>query len=237
MENKIVVGNIKMNMKFGELANYLNQFKAIKNKNVIICPSYIYIPYFLDYGFSVGSQNVCSDIDGNYTGEISAQQLSSIGVKYTLVGHSERRIKLKESNSEINKKIKSALDAKLKVILCVGETLEEYKLLKREIVLKRQLRDSLYDINDLSNVIIAYEPVWSIGTNKMLKIDELEEVITYIKELIYDMYKTNIKVIYGGSINENNILKLNDIKNLDGFFIGSASIDPNQFIQIINKIS
>lgn len=237
MANKIIVGNIKMNMRFGELANYINQFKSIKNKNLIICPSYIYIPYFLNYDFNVGSQNVCSDNDGNYTGEVSAKQLASIGVRYTIVGHSERRIKLNETDSDINKKIKSSINSKLKVILCIGETEEENKLLKRDKVLKKQIRDALFDIKDLSNVIIAYEPIWSIGTNKIPSNIELENVITYIKELVYDMYKSDIKVIYGGSINEKNIMSLNTLKNLDGFLIGSASINPNQFIEIINKIS
>ena len=236
MDSKLIVGNIKMNMKFGELANYLNQFKNIKNKNVIVCPSYIYIPYFLNYDFSVGSQNICAESYGNYTGEVSAKQLKSIGVDYTLVGHSERRIRLKETNQDINKKIKSSLNSKLKVILCIGETEEEKNLLKKDIVLKRQIRDALFDIEDLDNIIIAYEPIWSIGTNKIPSKEELESTITYIKELVYNMYKTNVKVIYGGSINENNIISLNSIKNIDGFLIGSASINPNQFIEIINKI-
>lgn len=237
MENKLIVGNIKMNMKFGELANYLNYFKGIKNKNIVICPSYIYIPYFLNYDFSVGSQNVCAYEDGGYTGEVSARQLASIGVNYAIIGHSERRIKLNESNIEINKKIKSSLDAKLKVILCIGETLEESKMMKKESVLKRQLRDALFNIKDLSNVIIAYEPVWSIGTNKIPDIEELSYTIKYIKELIKGMYKTNIKVIYGGSINENNIINLKKVNEIDGFLIGSASINPTQFIEIIEKIN
>lgn len=236
MENKLIVGNIKMNMKFGELSNYINQFKTIKNKNVVLCPSYIYIPYFLNYDFSVGSQNVCRDTDGNYTGEVSAKQLASIGVKYTIIGHSERRIKLNETDSDINKKIKSAIDYKLKVILCIGETEEEKKLFKKDRILKRQIRDALFNIKDLSNIILAYEPIWSIGTNNIPSKEELEDTITYIKELVYDMYKVDIKVIYGGSINEKNILKVKSIKNLDGFLIGSASINPNQFIEIINKI-
>lgn len=237
MENKLIVGNIKMNMRFGELANYLKHFKDIKYDNLVICPSYIYIPYFLKHNFSVGSQNVCEDLDGGYTGEISARQLSSIGVKYTIVGHSERRIKLKETNTEINRKIKSSLNSKLKVILCIGETLEELKLLKKDIVLKRQIRDALFDINDLSNIIIAYEPVWSIGTNKLPDIKELKETVIYIKELVKDLKNSNIKVIYGGSINENNISKFNSINELDGFLIGSASINPTKFIEIIEKIS
>lgn len=236
MENKLIVGNIKMNMKFGEISNYLNHFKTIKNKNVVVCPSYIYIPYFLNYDFSVGSQNVCAYEDGGYTGEVSAKQLSSIGVKYTIIGHSERRIKLNESNIEINKKIKKALDSKLKVIFCIGETLEENKLMKKDIVLKRQIRDSFFDISDLSNVIIAYEPVWSIGTNKVPDEEEILYTVKYIKELIKTMYKTDIKVLYGGSINEKNIEKFKNIKEIDGFLIGSASINPLKFIEIIEKI-
>ena len=236
MENKLIVGNIKMNMKFGELANYLNHFKYIKNENVVICPSYIYIPYFLNYEFSVGSQNVCAYEDGGYTGEISAKQLASIGVKYTIVGHSERRIKLKENNFDINKKIKSSLNAKLKVILCVGETLEELDLLKKDVVIKRQIRDALIGIDDISNIVIAYEPVWSIGTNKIPSEEDLINTISYIKEIIYKEYRKDIKVLYGGSINERNILQLNKIDKLDGFLIGSASIDPIQFTQIINKV-
>ena len=237
MENKIIVGNIKMNMKFGEIANYLNQFKNIKNKNLVICPSYIYIPYFLKHNFSVGSQDVCSFEDGGYTGEISANQLASMGVKYTIVGHSERRIKLGETDIEINKKIKCALNAKLKVILCIGETLEEFRLLKKETVLKRQIRDALFDIEDLSNVIIAYEPIWSIGTNKVPNNENLFNTITYIKELIKDLYRQDIKVIYGGSINEKNILKFKEVENLDGYLIGSLSVNPTQFIEIIEKVS
>lgn len=236
MENKLIVGNIKMNMQFGEISNYLNYFKNIKSDNVVICPSYIYVPYFLNYDFSVGSQNVCAYEDGGYTGEVSAKQLASIGVKYTIIGHSERRIKLNESDIEINKKIKNSLDSKLKVILCIGETLEENKLLKKESVLKKQIRNALFDIKDLSNVIIAYEPVWSIGTNKIPTSNELIYTITYIKQLVSEMYKKDIKVIYGGSINEKNIMNLKNVNELDGFLIGSASINPTQFTQIINKI-
>lgn len=237
MENKLIVGNIKMNMKFGEIPNYINLFKNINNKNLIICPSYIYIPYFLNYNFSVGSQNVCAYEDGGYTGEISARQLHSIGVKYTIIGHSERRIKLKETDIEINKKLKNALDSHLKVILCVGETKEENELLKKDFVIKRQLRNALFNIDDISNVIIAYEPVWAVGTNSIPKKEELIKTITYIKRIILNMYNKDIKVIYGGSVNEKNINDFNKIKELDGFLVGSASINPSRFIEIINKIS
>ena len=237
MENKLIVGNIKMNMKFCEIHDYINSFKNINNKNIIICPSYIYIPYFLNYNFSVGSQNVCAYEDGGYTGEISARQLHSIGVKYTIIGHSERRIKLKETDIEINIKIKNALDSHLKVILCIGETKEENELLKKDVVIKRQLRNALFNIDDISNIIIAYEPVWAVGTNNTPKKQELIKTINYIKRIILNMYGKDIKVIYGGSINEKNINDFNEIKELAGFLVGSASINSNRFIEIINKIS
>lgn len=236
MENKIIIGNIKMNMRFGEIPNYISHFRDIKNNNLVICPSFVYIPYFLNYGFNVGSQNVCAYEDGGYTGEISATQLHSLGVKYVIIGHSERRNKLKETDIEINKKIKNSLKYHLKVILCIGETEEEKNLLKKDIVLKRQIRNALFDIEDLNNVIIAYEPVWSVGTNKVPSDEELEKTILYIKNIIYNMYKKDIKVIYGGSINEKNIDNFKSIEKLDGFLIGSASIHPTRFIEIINKI-
>lgn len=237
MEDKIIVGNIKMNMKYGEITNYINLLKQINDKNVIVCPSYIYIPYFLNHNFSVGSQNVCAYDNGLYTGEVSASQLSSIGVSYTIIGHSERRLKLNETDIEINKKVKTSLDSNIGVILCIGETLEEYRMLKKDFCIRKQLRDGLSGIKNLDNVIIAYEPVWSIGTSNIPSIKELIDTIKYIKKIVFDYYKkSDIKVIYGGSINENNIDKYKDIKELDGFLIGGASINPNQFIEIIKKV-
>lgn len=236
MANKLIVGNIKMNMKFEELASYLAFFKNIDSKNIVICPSYIYIPYFLKYNFEVGSQNVCAYNDGTYTGEVSANQLYSLGVRYTIVGHSERRIKLNESDIDINKKVISSINAKLNVILCIGETLEEMDILEKNKILKDQIINSLINVDNLNNVIIAYEPVWSVGTNRLPDNMEIEMTIKYIKQLVFDMFNQNIRVIYGGSINEKNILKLNDIDILDGFLIGSASINPSKFIQIINEV-
>lgn len=236
MENKLIIGNIKMNMKFEDIKNYLNIFKNINSKYIVICPSYIYIPYFLNHNFEVGSQNVCAYEDGGYTGEISALQLFSLGVKYIIVGHSERRIKLNESNIEINNKIKNSIKYNLNVILCIGETLDELNTSRRNIVLKKQIFDCLNGISDLTNIIIAYEPVWAVGTNKLPNIEELEKIIVYIKQTVLEMFNQNVKVIYGGSVNEDNILNLNNIDILDGFLIGSASLNPIKFTQIIKKI-
>ena len=212
MENKIIVGNIKMNLKFEEIYNYLKRFENIDNPNLIICPTYIYIPYFLKSSFKVGSQDVCCSASNNCTGEVSAVQLKSIGVKYTLVGHSERRIKLRETDIDINKKIKNSLKAGLKVILCIGESMEEASLLKKDIVLKKQIQKALLDIEKIDNIMIAYEPVWSIGTNNVPTNKEISDTVNYIKQIVFNMYHKNIKVLYGGSINEKNIEKFNEIK-------------------------
>lgn len=236
MENKLIVGNIKMNLKFGDIYGYLKYFENIDNPNLIICPSYIYIPYFLKYKFKVGSQDVCCSSSTSCTGEISAEQLKSIGVNYTLVGHSERREKLKETDIDINKKIKNALKENMKVILCIGETKEEKDLLRKDLVLKKQIQKALIDIESIKNVIIAYEPVWAVGTNKIPSNKEIIDTVNYIKQIIFNMYHINIKVLYGGSITEKNIDKFNEIKNLSGYLIGASSINPDKFIKIINKM-
>lgn len=236
MDSKIIVGNIKMNLKFTDIYGYLKHFENIKKPNLIICPSYLYIPYFLKYNFDVGSQDVCCSSSNNCTGEISAEQLKSIGVKYTLVGHSERRQKLRETDLDINKKIKNSLNAGIKVILCIGESMEEANLLKKDIVLKHQIQKALLDVDKIDNIMIAYEPVWAIGTNKVPTNKEISDSVNYIKQIVFNVYHKNIKVLYGGSINEKNIDKFNEIKNIDGYLIGSASINPDKFIKIINKI-
>ena len=225
-----------MNLKFGDIYGYLTNFENINNPNLIICPSYLYIPYFLKYNFKVGSQDVCCSSSTSCTGEVSAEQLKSIGVSYTLVGHSERRQKLKETDIDINKKIKNSLKENIKVILCIGETKEEKDLLKKDVVLKKQLVKALLDIDDIKNIIIAYEPVWSVGTNEVPSNKEITDTSNYIREIIFNKYHKDIKVLYGGSINEKNIDKFNEIKNIDGYLIGSSSINPEKFIKIINKV-
>ena len=236
MENKLIVGNIKMNLKFNEIYGYLKHFDSLDIPNLVICPSYIYIPYFLKHSFKVGSQDVCCSKSNSCTGEVSAEQLKSIGVSYTLIGHSERRQKLRETDIDINKKIKNSLSAGLKVILCIGEKQEDVDLLKKDIVLKNQIKKALVDIESVDNIIIAYEPVWSVGTNKVPSNKEISDTVNYIKQIVFNKYHKNIKVLYGGSINEKNIEKISEIRNVSGYLIGSASIEPSKFLKIINKV-
>lgn len=241
MENrKIVVANLKMNMIVSDVSNYLKEVNdKIVSDRVIICPTSIYVPYFLQNKYKVGLQNTFLRSEGAYTGEISPKQASSMGITFTIIGHSERRMYFDENEITINKKILEALKYHLKVILCVGETLEEKNLLKTKQVLRRQIVRALTHISEeeLENIIIAYEPVWAIGTSKTPTNDEIEKNIEYIKNVVNEKYSnTDIKVLYGGSINDKNINELNKIKNVSGFLVGGASLDPNKLFKIIEEV-
>lgn len=241
MENKkMVIANLKMDMDATEVSEYLKSIVGkINNSSVIICPSYIYIPYFLKHRFSVGTQNICEQNKGNYTGEISARQASSLGIKYSLVGHSERRVNYFEDSTILNKKISSLLECNMVPILCIGETNEEKNLLKTNKVLKSELIACLNNINkeDISKIIISYEPIWAVGTNRIPTMAEIRNTVKYIKELIKKIYNIDIKVLYGGSINSSNIDKINKIECLDGIMIGASSINVQEFLKIIEVVS
>ena len=236
MENKkVLIGNFKSYMTFGDIKNYLRIIdNKIKHKNVILCPSNIYIPYFIDNGFNVGIQNIC--YNDNCTGEITPVQAKSMGVKYSIIGHSERRIQFNEDDLIVNKKVIKSLNNELKVILCIGETEEEKELLKTNAVIKRQLKNDLRGVTDSSNLIIAYEPVWAIGTNKIPSNKDIRAIVSYIKNLSKELYNLDVKVVYGGSVNKNNIKLLNEIDNLDGFLIGKASTEANEFLELVEVV-
>lgn len=234
---KLVVGNLKMNLDLNQIASYLNVINQhVHSPHVVICPTSIYIPYFLAHEYRVGLQNTYLANKGAYTGEISPKQASSMGVSYTILGHSERRLYLKETDEMINKKIVTALNNHLRVIVCVGETLEERKMLKTDKIIKRQIIKALQNLSaeQMNNVVIAYEPVWAIGTNQTPTNKDIKEMINYIKLLVENnfLYK-DIKVLYGGSVNDKNITQLNKIENLDGYLVGGAAIKPDQFLKII----
>lgn len=241
MENKkIIVANLKMDMDATEISEYLKSIIGkISGSNIIICPSAIYVPYFLKHRFSIGMQNICEENNGNYTGEISARQVASLGIKYSLVGHSERRINYYEDNNSISKKINSLFENNMTPILCVGETNEEKNLLKTNKVLKSELVTCLSDVNkeNISKIIIAYEPIWAVGSKRIPTIAEIKSTVKYIKELIKKIYNVDIKVIYGGSINSNNIEKIKKIECLDGIMIGSSSTVASEFMKIIEVMN
>lgn len=238
MENKLIIANHKMNMDAKEVNEYLKELGKIDNENVVICPTSIYIPYFLKKKYKVGIQNTFIHESGSYTGEISPKQAKSLGVSYTILGHSERRNYLDETDTLINRKLLTALNSELKVILCIGETLEERNMLKTDRILKRQVINALRDVELIDNVIVAYEPIWAIGTGIVPTNKEIASTISYIKTIIDNLYPSNdVKIIYGGSVNEKNIQELNEIKELDGFLVGGASLNTESFLKIIEVVA
>ena len=233
---KIVAANLKMNFTLKEVEQYINELKQQDNSNnFIIFPSSLYLENFVNNDFKVGSQNICDFENGAYTGEISAKQVKSIGCDYTLVGHSERRKNYHETDEMINEKVRLALENNLKVVICIGETLEERKQNRTERVLRSQIEIGLKSIDDLSNVIIAYEPVWAIsssGTGIVATNEDIYNATKFIKDTVYDNYAFDIKVLYGGSVNENNIEEINRVDNISGVLVGGASLKPEKIERI-----
>lgn len=239
MENKIIIGNMKMYMSINQVDSYLKEMEHKLPNNVILCPTSLYIPYFLDRSSNIGIQNIYNQDKGAYTGEVSAMQAYDMGLKYAIVGHSERRLYFNESDIEINKKVHACLRNNLNVILCIGETEEENNMLKTDIVLEHQLKIGLNEVDKKyqENIIIAYEPRWAIGTNKVPSSKEIQETINYIKLVLKKHCDLELKVVYGGSVDDKNIEELNKIDSVDGFMIGGASVNPEKFNKIIDCVN
>ena len=215
------------------VVKFLEQFKKNKSIKIIYCPPNTLIrpmsKKLKKSKIEVGAQN-CHENEkyGPYTGSINSKMLKNVGAKYVIIGHSENR-KSGETNKLINLKIKSALKSGLKIIFCIGETsYEKRKNITRKI-LKKQIKLGLDKIKS-KNILIAYEPVWSIGSGLIPKAKDLFETISYIKKNV-----KNYKVLYGGSVSSKNIIELKSIKNIDGFLIGGASQESKKFIDIIKK--
>lgn len=219
---KLIVANLKMFLNtLDDVSNYQKDLFDYKDY-FVVSPQSIYLESFINNGFTLSSQDVSIEEDGPFTGGISPKSLHDLGVKYTLIGHSDIRRKYCDEDNYIRKKVESALKNNLIVILCVGE------LKKEEVfdILDRQLND----INPNDNLIISYEPIWTIGGVGIPTSDKLIEVIKYIKE------KGHKKVLYGGSVDEFNIKKLNSIELIDGFLIGSQASHPDKLKRIIEVV-
>ena len=238
MENKkIIVGNMKMNLTFNSIKEYISDMKEYKD--IVICPSAIYIPYFIDEGFNVGLQNVSEYSVGTYTGEISVTQASSIGIKYALVGHSERRQHFNESDEVINRKLRKIISNDIYAIVCIGETIDEKNNGLTKSSIEKQIKIDLDKLESeyYKNIIIAYEPIWAIGTGNIPSNEDISDISKFIKETINRLYDFEPKVLYGGSTNENNINELNKINEIDGFLIGGACLIPEKFKKIIETVN
>ena len=227
----IVVLNNKSNLDKKEFMEYQNELKKIESSyQLVICPSQVYLNSIDLPTFDLGSQNVSSYHQGAYTGEIYAHQLKSLDVKYCLVGHSERRKYQRETNKDINAKIKRLLEEEITPILCIGETKEQKDSKKTKSVLLSELNECLSGINN-NDIIIAYEPIWAIGTGITPTKDEVEDVLKEIKKV----YQKN-KLIYGGSLNQENIVEFKTSYLIDGYLLGGLSLKPQELKDFISKI-
>ena len=210
--------------------------KEIKGARLIYCPPNTLISSFSkkfkNCQIGIGGQN-CHESDGYgpHTGFVNSRMLKNIGAQFVIIGHSENREK-GESDKLINMKIKSALDAKLKVIFCIGETLSEKRKKLTYSILSKQIKNGLKNIKNKSNIFLAYEPVWAIGSGLTPKTQDLFKTVEFIKSKFNEK---STKVFYGGSVNLENITNLREINNIDGFLIGGASQNSKKFIDIVKK--
>lgn len=228
---KIILNN-KCNLILDEFIKYQTHLADIKSKHeLILCPPIIYLSKFYLENFKLGSQNVGNNYEGAYTGEISASQLKALGVSYCIVGHSERRKYQKETNLEISQKINMLLDNNIIPILCVGENKAEKEANLTNIKIINEIKDCLKDVDDISKVIIAYEPIWAIGTGLVPTMEEIDNVLRRIKS----DYPQN-ELIYGGSLSPKNIEEINKSTYIDGYLLGGLSLKYDQLKEFLELI-
>ena len=246
MRSKIVAGNWKMNKTLSEaieLVSAIAKNPGDKSVTKIIFPPFPFISALTNFigatgSFHTGAQNCSEHASGAFTGEVSAAMLKSVGCKYVLVGHSERRQYFGETNATSAKKIKLALDNGLKVIYCVGETLSERKANTHFDVVKTQLAEALQNI-PAENIVIAYEPVWAIGTGETATQAQAQEMHAFIRESLKKIFNAeaaeNTSILYGGSCNAQNAAELFVCPDIDGGLIGGASLKAEDFSKIIRS--
>ena len=247
MRKKIIAGNWKMNKTVKEAVLLVKDLKKlvkdVKDKEIVVCPPFTSLQSvsmeIKKSNIKLGAQNIYHEKQGAFTGEISPSMLKDIGVEYVIIGHSERRHILNESNELINKKILSALENNLKPIFCVGETLEERESNKTEDVVKKQMKEGLKNVRNeqMNNIVIAYEPIWAIGTGKNAAPEQAEAAHIFIRNMLKVMFNEKIaketRILYGGSVNPNNIKGLIKEDNIDGALVGGASLDAKSFSELV----
>lgn len=238
----IIVANWKMNMTLDSITEFVHDFsKKSFPVDVVICPPapYLYVlngwQIKLNATFSLGAQNVHSENNGAFTGDVSANQLLDVGCEYVIIGHSERRA-IGETNAFIHQKVKQALNTRLTPILCVGETEDERKNHKTSDVVEEQILSALQNIEDISRVIIAYEPVWAIGTGQSAAPEQAQEVHHFIRSVLFKHFGANagnIPILYGGSAKPENAKDFSVMPNINGLLVGGASLKADDFTKII----
>ena len=246
MRRKVIAGNWKMNMLPNEAIDFIQELtplvKDTKN-DVILCVPYTDLFYALLHvqgtNIKIGAQNMHWEEKGAYTGEVSAQMLKSIGVEYVIIGHSERRQYFAETDETVNKKIKSALAHELKPIVCVGETLEQREAGETEKIVTTQIAKAFEGIasEDLEKIIVAYEPIWAIGTGKTATKEDANTTIMQIRKKLAEIYGQNkadgVIIQYGGSVKSSNAKELFEMSDIDGGLVGGASLKAEEFSKIV----
>lgn len=248
MRTKVIAGNWKMNMTPSQARELLAKIVDGCNTescDVIFCPPFIDINLALEKvngtNISIGAQNVHFEENGAFTGEISATMLAEIGVEYVIIGHSERREYFAETDEIINKKVKKALEKGLKPILCCGETLEQRERGIEVDFIRQQIKVALYSVSacEMKNVVIAYEPIWAIGTGKVATSNQAQEICKAIRDTLCEMYNVevaqSVRILYGGSVNGSNAAELFIKDDIDGALVGGASLKED-FINIIKAV-
>ena len=251
MRKTIIAGNWKMYKTVNEaitLANGLKRaFYSLDNQDIdiVICPPFTVLSevyeVIADSDIQLGAQDVHWEAEGAFTGEVSCLMLKDIGCKFVIIGHSERRQYFGETNESVNKKIKAALKHELNPIACVGETLSERERGQTFKVLDEHIQNGLVDINeqDILKIIVAYEPVWAIGTGKTATAQQAQEAQKYIRDLLKKMYNkdiaNNIRIQYGGSVKPQNISELLSQPDVDGALVGGASLEIVSFSEIVTN--
>ena len=247
MRTPIIAGNWKMNNTISQSIQLINEIKNKPlNENVEVV---VAVPFtslsdvkrsLEDSSIKLAAQNMHWETKGAYTGEISPLMLKEIGVEYCIIGHSERREYFKETDEMVNKKVKAALDFDIKPIICVGETLEQRENKEAEKVVERQLLKALeaVEAESIKDIVIAYEPVWAIGTGRTASKEDADQMCGFIRKIIGYKYDEEaaetIRIQYGGSVKPDNITELMNMENIDGALVGGASLVAEDFIKIVN---
>jgi len=241
------IANWKMNHTSDSIKQFINDLESIdsfkSDVKTIICPSYVHLylvqNFLFESNIEIGSQNVSEFDLGAFTGEVSANMLKDIGVRYVILGHSERRHLFSETNKQINCKLNAVIKNDLEPILCIGETLEQRKDGDTEKVLREQLNSMFNKIVDLSKVsIVAYEPVWAIGTGIAADLETINSTHKLIRKILNNcgLQSDAISLLYGGSVIPENCSEIFKLEHVDGFLIGGASLKPETFTKIYIKM-
>ncbi|MGB0993334.1 MAG: triose-phosphate isomerase [Akkermansiaceae bacterium] len=253
MRKPIIAANWKMNKGPRDTEDFLNAFTAKVGKftadvDVVISPPFVSIPAAIasiasNSDVSIAAQNVSENDSGAFTGEVSAMMLKELFVRYVIIGHSERRTLYGETNADINAKIKKARETNLKAIFCIGETLEEREAGNLESVLRSQITEGLEGISekDMRETVVAYEPVWAIGTGVVATAEQAQEAHAFVRSVLIELYgeetAQKVRIQYGGSMKASNAAELLAQPDIDGGLVGGASLEAQSFLDLIKAVA